>query len=30
MVAKLLAFDLGVYLNRLLGRPSLAIKSLYS
>ena len=30
MVAKLLAFDLGVYLNRLLGRPPLAIKSLYS
>ena len=30
MVAKLLAFDLGVYLNRLLGRPSLAIKSLYA
>lgn len=30
MVAKLLAFDLGIYLNRLLGRPSLAIKSLYS
>ncbi len=30
MVAKLLAFDLGVYLNRLFGRPSLAIKSLYA
>ena len=30
MVAKLLAFDLGVYLNRLPGRPPLAIKSLYS
>lgn len=30
MVAKLLAFDLGVYLNRMLGRPSLAIKSLYA
>lgn len=30
MVAKLLAFDLGIYLNRVLGRPSLAIKSLYS
>lgn len=30
MMAKLLAFDLGVYVNRLLGRPSLALKSLYS
>ena len=30
MVAKLLAFDVGVYVNRLLGRPPLAIKSLYA
>ena len=30
MVAKRVAFDLGVYLDRLSGRPSLAIKSLYA
>ena len=30
MVAKLLAFELGLYVNLLLGRPLLAIKSLYA
>jgi hypothetical protein len=29
VVAKVLAFDLGVYVNRLLGRPPLAIKPLF-
>lgn len=30
MVAKLLAFELGLYVNLLLGRPLLAVKSLYA
>lgn len=29
VVAKVLAFDLSLHLNRLLGRPLLAVKSLY-
>ena len=29
IIAKLLAFNLSIFLNRLLGRPDLAIKDLY-
>ena len=30
MVAKVLAFDLSLHVNLLLGRPLLAVKSLYA
>lgn len=30
IVAKMLAFDLSLYINRLFGRPTLAVKSLYA
>ena len=29
MTAKLMAFNLSIFINRMLGRPDLAIKSLY-